>query len=601
MVLQANGIISISNIKNEFFGNITKKTSISNYYRNFTNVINLPLTNNRISFSTFYNVKCILGDIIFTNIGNSSWIVPNGVNMISVICIGGGGSGFVINSSSIIYTPAGNVIHSAGGGGGGALAYIKYISVNPGSIFTITVGSNGSNGTSGEDSYITNNIGVVLVRAGGGKGGKLTSSSTIATADGGAGGTVIVGNGGNGGNGGTVSTSTSYHANYGGGGGAGGYNGNGGNGGDRLGTNRTNGAGGGGGGGWGARSINGFSDIVNGNGIATRGGGTAIYGRGNDGLASSSENVNGFNGSTNIKTGLSIYGYGSGARSTGTSIAGQGVVRIIYGTNTVFISDITIISNSINSSFTYISGNTYYYVFSSISGTNSITFPCNINCQILIVGGGGGGGGGYGGAGGAGGNVYYNNSYNFLAGTYNITVGAGGAGGIGYNHGVNNATKGSTGGSSYIMFGTNKILNANGGTGGGAPGIIPGGRYGNGGNTFSSIVTNNNVVNTNYIGGDGYYDFIRSGGGAGASSNGTTATNSIWGNGGNGYDSSITGTPTYYAGGAAGVAASTRDSTEAIDGLGASNYGGGGRGGWGDGVAGFTGKNGCIIISLSLF
>ena len=52
----------------------------------------------------------------------------------------------------------------------------------------------------------------------------------------------------------------------------------------------------------------------------------------------------------------------------------------------------TIISNGISVSPILISGNDYYYSFTSTSGTNTILFPSNTICDALIIGGGGAGG-----------------------------------------------------------------------------------------------------------------------------------------------------------------------------------------------------------------
>jgi hypothetical protein len=75
-----------------------------------------------------------------------------------------------------------------------------------------------------------------------------------------------------------------------------------------------------------------------------------------------------------------------------------------------------------------------------------------------------------------------------------------------------------------------------------------------------------------------------------------------YGNGGNGYISSITGTATYYAGGGAGAPAAGGVTTNdaGVNGLGQNNYGGGGRGYSSDMTNGQNGAAGCVIIAFTL-
>ena len=143
---------------------------------------------------------------------------------------------------------------------------------------------------------------------------------------------------------------------------------------------------------------------------------------------------------------------------------------------------------------------------------------------------------------------------------------------------------------SKITFNSSIILSANGGIGGGNSFAS------NGGNTSSTVVINGNSVTTNYTGqlgkndGQGNYS---GGGGAGAGGNaGLPGITS--GYGGNGYQSSITGSSIYYAGGGGGE--SYVQST--LDGLGNNNYGGGGRGGKADYDYGNPGISGCFIIKI---
>ena len=228
-----------------------------------------------------------------------SWTVPNGVDSISVICVGGGGSG--------------ESQHDGASGGGGGLAYKNNISVTGGQTVTVVAGAGGwatswgvTDCPDGGDSYIQYG-GTVYARANGGRGGDGNQSSNNwydnsnsfpnTNSDGG-------GMGGAGFHGGGFRT---------GGGGAGGYNG-GGNTGSGRGCNRGNysdpepGQNGGGGGGNGS---NGSSAWYSGGG-----GGTGVYGQGANGDRgdtngnSSPDNETDFagkGGSPNYNTGLRGY------------------------------------------------------------------------------------------------------------------------------------------------------------------------------------------------------------------------------------------------------------------------------------------------------
>jgi hypothetical protein len=254
-----------------------------------------------------------------------------------------------------------------------------------------------------------------------------------------------------------------------------------------------------------------------------------------------------------------------------------------------------IISNNVNSYPNSISQRKFYYNFTSTSGTNTITFQYDITCEILIVGGGGGSSWDSWGAG-AGGNVYYKSSQTFNAGTYTIIVGSGGNN-ISYN---NSPTNGNT---SSIKYNNTILFSANGG-GCGSENV--------GGSTSANI----NGVITNYSGSLTLWEFpsyhymgYNSGGaGAGAGQNATTPTYDGYntgntGKGGDGYYSSITGTPVYYAGGAGGASyydgyansfvAGFFYSHPAIHGLGRDNYGGGG------GI-GVNPCDGCVILAFDL-
>ena len=274
----------------------------------------------RISFSA-------PGEALFTSLGSRTWIVPDNVENISVVCIGGGGGG----------AATGGGTGSGGGGGGGGLGWKNNISVTPGDTVQVVVGAgglgagtSGSNaatiaGADGQDSYIR--INNITVCAGyGGKGGTALYSS---------GGGFVGDGGGTGGAGGGMSGDNTYG---GGGGGAGGYTGNGGNGGRDGSPTGSVGQGGAGGGG-GARNISA------GNSWGGNGGGTHLYGEGTSGAAGSNFSTGGAGSAdAGIKSGAIAYGGGGrGSIDTGTSIqyggdGYQGGVRIVWGTGRQFPS-----------------------------------------------------------------------------------------------------------------------------------------------------------------------------------------------------------------------------------------------------------------------
>jgi hypothetical protein len=233
-------------------------------------------------------------------------------------------------------------------------------------------------------------------------------------------------------------------------------------------------------------------------------------------------------------------------------------------------------------------------------GTNGFYLPftnlSTISASYLVVAGGGGGGsdasnGTQAGGGGAGG--YLTSTVTLpINGVFTVTVGGGGTGGTGSNSGSNGSdsvlsgsgisTITSTGGGRGGSRNTNSA-NSGGSGGGGAPSSVGTGTVGQG----------NDGGSGNSSGGGG-------GGGAGAVGGSTTAPN-----GGDGLQSSISGTSTYYAGGGAGRSGSS-PFTQGTGGLGGGgNYGNagttnlGGGGGGGGGPGGKDGGSGVVIISYA--
>lgn len=289
------------------------------------------------------------GERIFKSPGATTWVVPNGVDTISVVCVGAGGGGAATNDAA------------PHGANGGDLRWRNNIKVTPGSRLWINVGEGGTSfksnvkkrqdpGTDGGDTEIrrSNKTGQLILRAQGGRAGQVgknlpgrtRDSSTKIDRSKGIGG----GNGGIGGRGGVLGKATSG----GGGGGAGGYTGSGGNGGP-LGSSGSAGRGGAGGGGSGGR----------GTGTAGGGGGgVGLFGSGTNGaggtVPTTRENGNaGKTGSRNLHKGIDLrepvsfgmeFGGGGGAKGEfmggpGNQVnrqGGRGAVRIIWGQNRNF-------------------------------------------------------------------------------------------------------------------------------------------------------------------------------------------------------------------------------------------------------------------------
>jgi len=100
---------------------------------------------------------------LFDTTGTYYWTVPTGVTSISVAAVGGGGGGAQNTSGG-------------SGGSGGLLNYANSVSVTPGDVYTIVVGSGGATGSgygqNGYDTYMMPPTGAVPVVSGaGGPGG----------------------------------------------------------------------------------------------------------------------------------------------------------------------------------------------------------------------------------------------------------------------------------------------------------------------------------------------------------------------------------------------------------------------------------------------
>ena len=308
---------------------------------------------NNVSFSGGFEVvppvPAPVGQQAYTTPGTYSWVCPESVFSVSVVCVGGGGVGAFERD----YT-SGN---EASGGGAG-LGWKNNILVTPGQTYTVVVGAgaptftlpNPSNkayqSTPAGDSYF---ISPTLVKGGGG--GNASAGGP------GQGGTYVGDGGGNGGNGAYAGGGTNYSGAA-GGGGAGGYTGNGGNARADFGSQNPTGngyPGNGGGGGAGA----GYDIAYNsGSKRGGSGGGVGIYGQGSNGTGGASSTIQssvfgggGGSGGTNGSNGGSstggggLYGGGGAGYNSGTSgsstmpTAGDGAVRLIWSGTTGMVRE----------------------------------------------------------------------------------------------------------------------------------------------------------------------------------------------------------------------------------------------------------------------
>jgi hypothetical protein len=273
---------------------------------------------------------------------------------------------------------------------------------------------------------------------------------------------------------------------------------------------------------------------------------------------------------------------------------------------------------------------TYSVIAGSATGTNTTwTCPAGVtSIEVLVVAGGGGGGGTNTGGGGGGGGLIYRSNYPVTPTTvYTVTVGAGGSGGI---------TTGSGNGGTGSNSAFDALIATGGGYGGGANNN--GGDGGSGGGAGSgganSQLSGNATAGQGFPGGGGLLaGSFAAGGGGGAGGVGgggyrtgtsyATTANSLYGSdGGPGLQFSISGTPTYYAGGGGGGSqgsngglggglggvggggAGRNDSTTG-GGAGTASTGGGGGGtgynaGQGGAGTGGAGGSGTVIIRYTL-
>jgi hypothetical protein len=220
-------------------------------------------------------------------------------------------------------------------------------------------------------------------------------------------------------------------------------------------------------------------------------------------------------------------------------------------------------SASTGATFTTVDG----YRIATFSGSGSLVVTSSGGVDALVVAGGGSGGGNRGGGGGAGA-VLPLSAITLAAQSYAITVGSGG--GASGDFSVGNSGE-STTFAGYTALG-------GGGGGGAASSGASGGSGGGGGHSGVQIGGASTAVSP-YLGnagGDGDAA-TNGGGGGGAGQAGQTAVTGVAGKGGDGYLSSITGTPTYFGGGGGGGMGTRFDTVDHPD-VATGGLGGGGRG-----------------------
>jgi len=440
----------------------------------------------------------------------SNWIAPVGVTSVSALIIGGGGGGA-----------------SAGGGGGaGGLVYNTNVSVVPGTVYPIIIGSGGSPGLSGTFNNGSNGGNTIfnnIVALGGGYGATLLSAiSASLGGPGGSGGgasyapipfgfsvsAMLVAGGGGGGAGGAGAGGVVYNLNTP----------------IVAGNTYTVTIGAGGVGNTAATNTNTVGGNTIFNGLTALGGGASTS------VTSGSAQLNGGSGGgalfgANVSAPINVLLVGAGGGGGGNAGAGGGAGGVINvlatiaqgtvysvtigsggiggsgtapfsgtnGGNTVFngLTALgggaggaynTAISTSVNgASGGSGGGGAYYYLSNTIlsavafKSTTTWTAPIGVtSVSALVVGGGGTGAGTSGNGGpspGAGaGGVVYNTNYTVTQGnSYNIQVGGGGS------NSVFDALTALAGGNG----------NANGGSGGGNASATqptsPSGGYGNNG------------------------------------------------------------------------------------------------------------------------
>jgi hypothetical protein len=120
---------------------------------------------------------------------NSTWVCPPGITDIMITGYGGGGAGGGGGASA-----SGT---NGGGGGGGSLQGTMFVSVVPGSIYTVVIGAGGLGATgqvaggAGSSTYFSNSNGVILAKFSGASGGVAGTTTLTNVPNGGTSVTVV--------------------------------------------------------------------------------------------------------------------------------------------------------------------------------------------------------------------------------------------------------------------------------------------------------------------------------------------------------------------------------------------------------------------------
>ena len=536
------------------------------------------------------------GEQEYTEGGSYSWLCPDGVYHVAVVAVGAGGAGSGFNAFSGSYA-------EGNGGGGGGLGYNNDIQVNPGTSYTVVVGTAGQvqtlpssaggspTNTNGDTYFISDNIVC-------GRGGENALPGTSNAAGG-----QYVGDGGSyGGDGGQGGSDAA------GGGGAGGY----------VGDNNTQGGGDGGAnsggddgfGGGGAGGSSGFNQ-TNGGG----GGGVGLQGQGSNGIKGGNYTIvngqyyaghgGGGSGGASVGSGTGITtsvrggspGGGSGGSSNNTSNSGlsdgvtgsDGALRIIWGYNREFPN-----TNTTSGSTGQDDASPGQAEFTT-PGTFTWTAPADVTKVAVVCVGGGGGGqasaqayNGVSACGGAGGGLgWRNNIYVTPGETYTVVVGSGGNGIPGGSGAPgSNATK--NGSDSYFI--NAQTVKGGGGNSADRTQNSVGGNYvGDGGGNGGK-----GNIGSGYAGGGGggAGGYSGDGGDSVAPAPGTTGTPGNDGQGGAGGSGggSVTGNYQYYdiagagsGGGGVGILGEGASGAGGAGGRTNTSYGTGNAGGGGSG------------------
>ena len=490
----------------------------SQYMTNTISLTSPSLTSSTALATGGDTINIINGNRIhtFTTVGTQTFTVgSNTIQNAQILIVAGGGGG--------------GPISTAAGGGAGGLIYLNSISLSNGS-YTVTVGAGGNPGSAGGNSV----FGTYTALGGGTAGGGANSPGGNGGSGGGSTNGVAVGSSTqppSGGNTITISSNNRIHTFttvgtqtftvpsgltiqaqiliVGGGGGAG-YDG------------------GGGGGGGGVIYYSNVSIPAGSYTVTVGGGGAAATGNATNGVNGGNSSISGLGLSTALGGAGGMDGHALSVTALTGGCGGGGgfsqnpdigiVAPLGYGT----------VGQGFN-------GGAAYY--------NS-------------AGGGGGGAGDIGGnaanaLGGNGGigiinNISGTNTYYGGGGAGGSWNGTGGTGGLGGGGNAGGSVAGSHGG-------TSGTVNTGGGGGGnGFADTAPG----SGGSGIVIISYNYLSINTGYFGNAGGSSAnaanYGTGGGGGAGTVGTTGTTTLPGNGGDGLLYSISGTPTYYAGGGGG-------------------------------------------------